>query len=127
MAVISRTQVEIYFGPVKNVGIYIYGFSITCMLHVYTLHNTLNNANGAKKWDAIGGLKIMTGSPYSYYSRDPWSLYPYNIGDQGAQYHMDMGTLGPQNGGSPFSYATCIIILLRQYFHDQAATIDCLC
>ena len=78
MAVISRTQVEIYFGPVKNVGIYIYGFIITCMLHVctlYTLHNTLNN--GAKKWDAIaierGGPKIMTGSPYSYYSRNPGS------------------------------------------------------
>ena len=53
---ISWTQVEIYFGPVRNVGIYIYGFIITCMLHVYTLytlHNTLNNDNGVKKWDAI--------------------------------------------------------------------------
>ena len=53
---ISWTQVEIYFGHVKNVGIYIYGFIITCMLHVYTLytlHNTLNNDNGVKKWDAI--------------------------------------------------------------------------
>ena len=108
--------------------------SPACYMYIHYIHyiaNTLNNANGAKKWDAIaierGGLKIMTGSPYSYYSRDPWSLYPYNIGDQGAQYHMDMGTLGPQNGESPFSYATCIIILLRRYFHDQVATIDCLC
>ena len=70
------------------------------MLHVYTLytlHNTLNNDNGAKKWDAIaierGGPKIMTGSPY-----------PYNIGDQGPQYHMDMGTRGSQNGGFPYSH-----------------------
>ena len=83
------------------------------MLHVYTLytlHNTLNNDNGAKKWDAIAiervGPKIMTGSPYSYYFRDPGSPYPYNIGDQGPQYHMDMGTRGPQNGGSPFSHDT---------------------
>ena len=44
----------------------------------------------------------MTGSPYSYYSRDSGSPYPYNIGDQGPQYHMDMGTRGPQNGGPHF-------------------------
>ena len=63
--------------------IYIIGFIITCMLHVYTLytlHNTLNNDNGAKKWNAIaierGGPKIMTGSPYSYYYRDPGSPFP---------------------------------------------------
>ena len=70
------------------------------------------NDNDAKKWDAIaierGGPKIMTGSPYSYYSRDSGSPYPYNIGDQGPQYHMDMGTRDPQNGGSPFSHDTGI-------------------
>ena len=47
----------------------------------------------------------MTGSPYSYYSRDP-GPHIYDIGDSGPQYHMDMGTRGPQNGGSPFSHDT---------------------
>ena len=51
----------------------------------------------------------MTGSPYSYYSRDPGSPYPYDIGDPGPQYHMDMGTRGPQNGGSPFSHDTGVL------------------
>ena len=51
----------------------------------------------------------MTGSPYSYYSRTPgphMMAYPYDIGDPGPQYRMDMGTRGPQNGGSPFSHDT---------------------
>ena len=49
----------------------------------------------------------MTGSPYSYYSRDPGSPYPYDIGDLGTNIIiMDMGTRGPQNGGSPFSHDT---------------------
>ena len=81
---ISGTQVEIYFGPVKNVAIYIYDFIITCMLHVYTLytlHNTLNNDNCAKKWNALaierGGPKIMTGS------------------------HIIIGTQGPHSHGVP--------------------------
>ena len=71
-------------------------FIITCMLHVYilyTLHNILNNDNAAKKWDVIaiergGGAKIMTGSPYSYYSRDSGSRYLYNIRDQACKINL---------------------------------------
>ena len=68
MAVISRTQVEIYFGPVKNVGIYIYGFIITCMLHVYTLytlHNTLNNETTTVTLSAHACRGLMTMMPRS--------------------------------------------------------------
>ena len=47
-----------------------------------------------------GVPNFMTWSPYSYYdSRDPGSLKQYGDKDPGPQFHINIGTRGPWNGG----------------------------
>ena len=64
----------------------------------------------------------MTWSPYSYDSRDPGSLKWYGDRDPGSQFHINIGTRGPWNGG-PHSDMTLDLIVFRSHDTPLSQTI----